>query len=43
MNFYEKYVFDYLPCKEEMELWLNEMKDEWKMKWRMKLNDKYIK
>jgi hypothetical protein len=27
MNFYEKYVFDYLPCKEEMERWLNAMKN----------------
>jgi hypothetical protein len=25
MNFYEKYVFDYLPCKEEMEQWTNVM------------------
>ena len=25
MNFYEKYVFDYLPCKEEMEQWKNAM------------------
>ena len=25
MNFYEKYVFDYLPCKEEMESWTNAM------------------
>jgi len=27
MNFYEKYVFDYLPCKEEMGDWINEMKE----------------
>jgi hypothetical protein len=25
MNFYEKYVFDYLPCKEEMEQWKSVM------------------
>lgn len=27
MNFYEKYTFDYLPCLEESDKWLNVMKE----------------
>lgn len=27
MNFYEKYVFDYIPCLEESQNWLNKIKD----------------
>jgi len=39
MNFYEKYVFDYLPCKEEMELWKNEMKDAMKNEMKNEMKD----